>query len=46
MGPAIAFAWPQYVAVSEEAAYVADVINRRIVRVTLNHAAEKIVSIE
>ncbi len=44
--PAIAFAWPQYVAVSEEAAYIADVINRRIVRVKLNYAVEKMAAIE
>ena len=38
--PAIALAWPQYVAVSNEAAYVSDVINRRIVRVKLSYAVE------
>jgi DNA-binding beta-propeller fold protein YncE len=39
--PAIAFAWPQYVAVSDEAVYVSDVINRRIVRVKLAYRARK-----
>jgi len=38
--PAIAFAWPQMVAVSDEAVYVADPVNRRIVRVKLTYAAE------
>jgi len=38
--PAIAFAWPQYVAVSDKAVYVSDVINRRIVRVRLAYDAE------
>ena len=38
--PAIPFAWPQYVALSDEAVYVSDVINRRIVRVRLNYEAE------
>ncbi|KKK78230.1 hypothetical protein LCGC14_2845660, partial [marine sediment metagenome] len=38
--PAIAFAWPQYVALSDKAIYVADVINRRIVRITMACAAE------
>jgi hypothetical protein len=40
VGPAIAFAWPQAVAVDDHAAYVADRLNRRIVRVRLGHAAE------
>ncbi len=39
--PAIPFAWPQYVAVSNEAVYVSDVINRRVVRVKLEYAAEE-----
>ena len=39
--PEIAFAWPQYVAVSDEAVYVSDVINRRIVRVRLAYRARK-----
>ncbi len=39
--PDIPFAWPQYVAVSNEAVYVSDVINRRVVRVKLEYAAEE-----
>jgi hypothetical protein len=38
--PAIAFAWPQYVAVSNEAVYVSDVINRRIVRAKLSYVSQ------
>ncbi len=44
--PEIAFAWPQYVAVSDEAAYVSDVMNRRVVRVRLTYSAERSVPIE
>ncbi len=40
--PAIAFAWPQMVAASDEAVYVTDAVNRRIVRVKLTYAAEEI----
>jgi hypothetical protein len=38
--PDIPLAWPTYVAVSDRWAYVADTVNRRIVRVKLGHAAE------
>ena len=37
---AIPLAWPSYVAVSDRYAYVADTINRRVVRVRLSYAAE------
>ena len=36
----IPLAWPSYVAVSDRWAYVADTINRRVVRVKLTYAAE------
>ncbi len=39
--PEIPFAWPQYVAVSNEAVYVSDVINRRVVRVRLGYVSEE-----
>jgi sugar lactone lactonase YvrE len=39
--PEIPFAWPMYAAVSDEAVYVSDMINRRIVRVRLDCAAEE-----
>ncbi len=39
--PAIPLAWPVYVAVSDTHAYVADTVNRRVVRVRLAHAAEE-----
>jgi hypothetical protein len=38
--PAIPLAWPTYVAVSDRWAYVADTVNRRVVRVKLTCAAE------
>ncbi len=38
--PEIPLAWPSYVAVSDRYAYVADTVNRRVVRVKLGHAAE------
>ena len=38
--PEIPLAWPCYVAVSDTHAYVADTVNRRVVRVKLNYAAE------
>jgi DNA-binding beta-propeller fold protein YncE len=38
--PDIPLAWPCYVAVSDTHAYVADTINRRIVRVKLSYEAE------
>ena len=38
--PEIPLAWPSYVAVSDRWAYVADTINRRVVRVKLAYAAE------
>jgi DNA-binding beta-propeller fold protein YncE len=37
---AIPLAWPTYVAVSDRWAYVADTVNRRVVRVKLAYAAE------
>jgi hypothetical protein len=39
--PEIPLAWPAYVAVSARWAYVADTVNRRVVRVKLNYAAEE-----
>lgn len=39
--PDIPLAWPAYVAVSDRWAYVADTVNRRVVRVKLNYAAEE-----
>lgn len=38
--PGIPLAWPVYVAVSDRWAYVADTVNRRVVRVELAYAAE------
>lgn len=38
--PAIPLAWPIYVAVSDRFAYVADTVNRRVVRVKLSYRAE------
>ena len=38
--PDIPLAWPVYVAVSDRCAYVADTVNRRVVRVKLAYAAE------
>jgi hypothetical protein len=38
--PDIPLAWPTYVAVSDRHAYVADTVNRRVVRVKLTYAAE------
>lgn len=38
--PAIPLAWPVYVVASDTHAYVADTINRRVVRVRLGYAAE------
>jgi hypothetical protein len=38
--PAIPLGWPSYVAVSDRYAYIADAVNRRIVRVRLSYAAE------
>jgi len=38
--PDISFAWPVYVAVSDRYAYVADTVNRRLVRVKLGATAE------
>jgi hypothetical protein len=37
----IPLAWPVYVAVSDQRAYVADTVNRRVVRVKLGSAAEE-----
>jgi hypothetical protein len=42
--PEIPLAWPAYVAVSDNYAYVSDSINLRIVRVKLNYAADKTVA--
>jgi DNA-binding beta-propeller fold protein YncE len=39
--PEIPLAWPTYVAVSDKYAYVADTVNRRVVRVKLNYTAEE-----
>ena len=39
--PEIPLAWPVYVAVSDTHAYVADTVNRRLVRVRLGAAAEE-----
>jgi hypothetical protein len=39
--PEIPLAWPTYVAVSDNHAYVADTVNRRVVRVKLAYAAEQ-----
>jgi hypothetical protein len=39
--PDIPLAWPGYVAVSDQRAYVADTVNRRVVRVKLGAAAEE-----
>jgi hypothetical protein len=39
--PEIAFAWPQAVAVGDQAVYVGDRLNRRIVRVKLGYAVEQ-----
>jgi hypothetical protein len=38
--PEISLAWPTYVAVSDRWAYVADTVNRRIVRVKLGYETE------
>ena len=39
--PEIPLAWPTYVAVSDQWAYVADTVNRRVVRVKLGYVAEE-----
>ncbi len=39
--PDIPLAWPSAVGVSDRAIYVSDILNRRIVRVKLDHAAEE-----
>jgi hypothetical protein len=39
--PDIPLAWPIYVTASDRWAYVADTVNRRVVRVKLNYAAEE-----
>jgi hypothetical protein len=39
--PDIPLAWPVYVAVSDRWAYVADTVNRRVVRVKLGAVAEE-----
>jgi hypothetical protein len=36
----VPLAWPTYVGVSDRYAYVADTVNRRVVRVKLAYAAE------
>lgn len=38
--PDIPLAWPTYVAVSDRYAYVSDTVNRRVLRIKLNAAAE------
>jgi len=44
--PDITFAWPISVAVSDEAAYVGDLVNRRIVRVKLGYKKSMTCSVE
>jgi len=44
--PDIPFYWPQAVAVSDEAAYVVDRMNRRVVRVKLTYQVEETCSIQ
>ena len=39
--PDVPLAWPTYVGVSDHWAYVADTVNRRVVRVKLAYAAEE-----
>jgi hypothetical protein len=39
--PDIPLAWPTYVGVSDQWAYVADTVNRRVVRVRLKYAADE-----
>ncbi len=39
--PEIPLAWPEYVVASDRWAYVADTVNRRIVRVRLQYGAEE-----
>jgi outer membrane protein assembly factor BamB len=39
--PDVPLAWPTYVAVSDRWAYVADTVNRRVVRVKLRYAVEE-----
>jgi outer membrane protein assembly factor BamB len=43
--PEIPLAWPTYVAVSDRWAYVADTVNRRVVRVKLAYAAEEMCAV-
>jgi DNA-binding beta-propeller fold protein YncE len=43
--PDIPLAWPTYVAASDRYAYVADTVNRRVVRVKLGYAAEAVASV-
>ena len=43
--PEIPLAWPTYVAVSDRYAYVADTVNRRVVRVKLGYAVEETCSL-
>jgi hypothetical protein len=45
-GPEIPLAWPESVGVSEKAIYVADVANRRILRLKKSYAAEERVEIK
>ena len=45
VGPEIGLQWPHEVCASDEAAYVADRLNRRVVAVKLSYAAEEIVSV-
>ncbi len=44
--PAIPFAWPTYVAVSDTHAYVNDTLSNRVVRVKLGHAAEETCAVQ
>jgi sugar lactone lactonase YvrE len=44
--PAIPFAWPNNVAVSDTHAYVADTLNRRVVKVKLTYSAVEVCPIQ
>ena len=43
--PAIPLAWPTYVAVSDRYAYVADTVNRRVLRARLTYAATAVAAL-
>jgi len=44
--PSIGFAWPVCVRANDEACFVADKVNHRILRIRLEYLAEKEVSLE